>query len=228
MNYLNQDPLLHITMIENLRWGWAEVLAHSPHGVAARLVQIPEPVLLVAADSPKTALELTTGIAEADVVMTCHANTAPPLAKRYGLKEIGTCYSLARFTTQPLPVPDIGAEFRVLDVSHLDAVVARYGNLHADHVRHRLAGGHILGAFLQGELAGFIGEHEEHTLGMLEVLPEYRRRHVGAALVAEKINSQLAAGRVPMGHVYVDNQVSLGMQRKLGFEVSEDVVCWIS
>ena len=40
----------------------------------------------------------------------------------------------------------------------------------------------MLGAFVDGELAGFIGRHDQGALGVLEVLPEYRPlRHRGGA-----------------------------------------------
>ena len=43
-----------------------------------------------------------------------------------------------------------------------------------DYVAERLAAGAMTGAFLDGVLAGFIGIHEEGSIGMLEVLPAYR------------------------------------------------------
>lgn len=36
------------------------------------------------------------------------------------------------------------------------------------------AGGHLFGGFLGDKLVGFIGEHPEGSIGILEVLPEFR------------------------------------------------------
>lgn len=46
----------------------------------------------------------------------------------------------------------------------------------------RLRAGVMLGAFLRDRPAGFIGLHEEGSMGMPEVLPEFRRMGVARAL----------------------------------------------
>lgn len=56
----------------------------------------------------------------------------------------------------------------------------------------------MTGAFLDGVLAGFIGIHEEGSIGMLEVLPAYRRRSLGYALEAGAIRPRTEGGRYPL------------------------------
>ena len=40
----------------------------------------------------------------------------------------------------------------------------------------------FFGAFVDGQLAGFVGEHSEGSMGMLEIFPAYRRRGLGYSL----------------------------------------------
>ena len=47
-----------------------------------------------------------------------------------------------------------------------------------EHIRQAIGAG-MLGAFVDGTLAGFAGFHGEGSIGLLEVLPAYRRRGLG-------------------------------------------------
>ena len=58
---------------------------------------------------------------------------------------------------------------------------------HPEYVEDRLKAGVIFGAFVDGRLAGFVGEHHEGSMGMLEVVPEFRRRGIAQALEAALI-----------------------------------------
>lgn len=121
-----------------------------------------------------------------------------------------------------------GAEIRRLDESHLDFVHAHYHNVDdLAYLRERIGEG-MFGAFVGGRLAGFIGTHDERSIGLLEVLPEYRRLGLAFALEAHLINQLLAAGRTPFCQVSVQNEPSLALQRKLGLELSDAVVHWLA
>lgn len=86
--------------------------------------------------------------------------------------------------------------------------------------------GAIFGAFIEGKLAGFIGEHIEGSLGMLEVFEEYRRKGIAAELESYMINLHLSRGHLPYGDVIVGNEASMKLQRKLGLKVSKEIYCW--
>lgn len=83
------------------------------------------------------------------------------------------------------------------------------------HIRGRIREG-MLGAEVEGRLAGFIGLHQEGCIGLLEVLPEYRRRGVAEALETAMIRRQLEQGRWPYVHVTVGNTPSERLQEKVG------------
>ena len=96
-----------------------------------------------------------------------------------------------------------------------------------DYISARLAAGAVTGAFLEGVLAGFIGTHEEGSIGMLEVLPAYRRRGLGYALEAEAIRRAMAQGAIPYCQVIEGNAASMKLQKKLGMEFSDEFVYWL-
>lgn len=115
-----------------------------------------------------------------------------------------------------LPVRE-GLSIRPLTLEDLDFVLENYHNPGAfeAHIRERIGEG-MLGGMVDGQLAGFAGVHQEGTVGMLEVLPQFRRRGLAEALEAAVIAQQLRRGRLPYCHVRHGNTASEKLQRKLG------------
>jgi tRNA (guanine37-N1)-methyltransferase len=86
----------------------------------------------------------------------------------------------------------------------------------------------MFGVFIGGEIVGFVGTHDEHSMGLLEILPEYRRLGLGYALEAHLINHLLSRGRVPFCQVAVYNEASILLQEKMGLEISTSVIYWLA
>ena len=63
-----------------------------------------------------------------------------------------------------------------------------------EEITAQLDAGVIFGAFVDGELAGFIGRHDEGSVGMLFVFPQFRRLGVAEALERNYVNRELAQG----------------------------------
>ena len=140
-------------------------------------------------------------------------------------------YSLSYYEDEPLPV-DVHHPIRVLDESHLPQVCEEYlplGFATEDELRALLRAGGMLGGFDGGRLVGFVGEHPCGSLGMLQVLRPFRRRGWGRALMAAKINEQLARGWTPWSETFPDNKASLALQRSLGLHVTPaNEQCYLS
>ena len=85
----------------------------------------------------------------------------------------------------------------------------------------------ILLGYYDGRLVGFIGEHLEGSLGILYVLPEYRRKGIGTALQTCLIAGTMEKGFIPFGQVEKDNRESLRLQEKIEMTRSEDLIVWM-
>lgn len=124
----------------------------------------------------------------------------------------------------------VSPEIRIVPLTEADAdfVVENYHNAGAyrEHILGRIAEG-MLGATVNGRLAGFAGVHMEGTVGLLEVLPEYRRRGLAEALEAAVINRLLDEGRLPYCHIKTGNTASFCLQEKLGLTVDHRKVYWL-
>ena len=152
---------------------------------------------------------------------------------RNALEQLGfrtqmECFNAVYLSKEPVAytLPE-GAEIRKLDESYVDFVHAHYHMVDdIRYIRDRIEAG-MFGVFLKGEIAGFAGTHEERSMGLLEILPEYRRLGLAYALEAHLINYLLAQGRVPFCQVAIVNEASIRLQQKLGLVISDQVVYWL-
>ena len=148
---------------------------------------------------------------------------------REGLAEMGyrlgdACWQGAYTKTEPLE--ETGADMRLLDRSYAHLVSENYELADEEELTELMDKGVMLGAFVEGKLAGFMGQHPEGSQGLLFVFPEYRRLGLAEALERRYVNLDLSRGNVPFGQIFVGNTPSRRLQEKLGMEFSDKYICW--
>ena len=119
-----------------------------------------------------------------------------------------------------------GLSVRPLTEADLNFVLENYHNpgAYESHIRQRIEEG-MLGGMVDGALAGFAGIHQEGTMGLLEVLPQFRRRGLAEVLEVGLIAQQLHRGLLPYCHVRLGNTASEALQTKLGLVFDSDGRC---
>ena len=139
------------------------------------------------------------------------------------------CYQAAWLAEEPPELPPFDGKLRPLGLEWAPFIFAHYGKSDIGglpHIEEAVRQG-MLGAFVDGELAGFVGFHPEGSIGLLEVLPPYRRRGLGEVLLLGAVRLALERGQYAFGQVLVDNAPSLALQKKAGLTVSEDTLYWL-
>lgn len=224
--YLSKDPLLHVDMLECIRRGSAELLDISDTGVL--LCNTACGAVMMSAEKEDTADRMLAALDAAPLFVAHQEFYLPKVRQKFDFQEKRVCRQAVYPGKKRLPNPPGSVTIRRLEERHLPFVVANYS--HADdetYLRERILCGALFGAFADGRLTGFIGIHGEGSMGMLEVLPEYRRRGIASALGAFLINRTLEEGRVPFSQIIVDNGPSMSLHRKFGFAFSSGTVCWL-
>ena len=84
-----------------------------------------------------------------------------------------------------------------------------------------------VGCLASGEIAGFVGMHMEGSIGILKVLPQYRRCGYAAELENFMIRRTMEMGLIPFGHIEVWNEASISLQQKMGMTISEKSIFWL-
>lgn len=223
--WLSRDPLLYMDMLEQLRMG-EKLLYAGEDGVL--LYCAPCGAYMLAGRDADAALRITRGLPRAPLFVAHRMDCVPALMEHFSYKRKMACYQSVYLAQEPPAVPDV-CEIRPLSREHLGFVRAHYSNPGdwGEYLGARLDAGVLFGAWADGALAGFVGLHDEGSIGMLEVLPEFRRRGIAHALQAFMAGRLMEAGRVPFAQVEVDNAASLALQKKLGFSLCETPLCWL-
>lgn len=161
----------------------------------------------------------------------------PFMEKYFHLKTDMECLQGAYTRREKLPVRGLygpdgrgenGFSIRTLTEEFIPFVAEHYSEIGSpEYVTERILYGAVYGAFYEEKIVGFIAEHEEGSIGMLYVLPEYRKRHVAMALETYCMNLAVERGEIPYGQVVLGNEASIHLQEKMGICFAKGTVVWM-
>lgn len=127
-----------------------------------------------------------------------------------------------------IPPEEKEAVILPLGMNDLDFVYENYGHASREYLELLLKKGVMIGAYVEGQLAGFIGEHAAGAMGLLHVMPEFRRHHLGYALERADIRRIMLLGNTPFCQVTPDNIASHKLQERLGLTRAKGRMYWMS
>ncbi len=142
-----------------------------------------------------------------------------------GWEKFGDCSQYLYTAKVTLPVRY--KEIRILTEADIAYVAAHYEQGDEDYIAERIQAGAMYGAFSEGRQIGFIGIHDEGSMGMLYVEEAFRRQGVGASLEAYCVNRCLEKGWIPYGQVMEGNVCSEHLQEKLGLYRAAKNIYWL-
>lgn len=224
--YLCREYLNNIDMIECIRRDICTLIYAESDGVFLKVNG--ETTCMLSCDSTELALRVTeNAAADCEMLVAHQEESVEPLLKKYGFEAASECWQAAYISSNPLP--ETGTDIRRLGMEYAEFVAKTYrdGQGWQPYIEQLIGEGVMYGAFIDGELAGFIGRHGEGALGLLEVLPQYRRRGLAEALEINAINREMSQGHVPYGHIFLGNEASRSLQIKTGQSFSDKNVWWL-
>ena len=114
-------------------------------------------------------------------------------------------------------LPKVDSDEEVIRV--VDEVIA--------YIKERIEKGRMYGAFVNDELAGMIGVHNDDSIGMLYVYDKFRGRRIGTALQTYMINKMIDLGWRPYSQIMVGDEASTKIQRSLNMFLSKTPIIWM-
>lgn len=220
LEFLNKDYLLNVDMIECIRRDICRILYASDKAVL--IVADSGWVHMLSCEDRELGLELIKTHQPPWVVL--HQMDMREAVAGLGYRIGDECWQSAY--TKTTPMEETLADIRRLDRRCLKRIADNYELADEEEIAALLDAGVIYGAFAGGELAGFIGKHEEGSVGLLFVFPEFRRMGIAEALERNYVNRELAEGNVAYGQIFVGNTPSRQLQEKLGMDFSDKFICW--
>ena len=223
IKYLSKDKRNNIHMMECLARGNGEILYAQGEDIA--VYHRDSSTCMVKASSPEGGRRLLENFPDDIRWYVISQEYMRDLLKEQGYKEFCECRQFLYTQREPLPL--IHKDIRRLGLESLEYICSHYDKESPAYVRDRLLAGVMYGAFVENYPVGFIGMHDEGSLGMLYVEESYRGRGLAASLEAYSVNRMLEQGFVPYGHVIAGNEASMKLQEKLGFYQAKDTFWWM-
>lgn len=223
--YFADDPVGGADFLEITRRGTGELLLCTRNAI---MMREPASDLIILHTKDEAAAEALITVLDPAAQYEVHGDHLAKLVqKKTGFRLWEKCIQ-ACYIEKNAPDFISKAEFKMLGPEYEAMIVKHYGDvIGADYAKERLAAGVVMGAFVDGALAGFIGAHPEGSMGMLYIFPESRRHHLGFALEAQQIRRFLEQGIIPFCHIVDSNKASLALQKKLGMKFSDKLVYWL-
>lgn len=224
--YLNRDTLHHADMLEALKREEAELIYADDEGVLIRSMNYGGYLISTESD---TLMERFCDMITSPIIITTHQTRFLAMLKDiFGFNMYTICVQCAYLNEEKLEskLPD-GIGLRELTLSDTDFVLEHYKNIpFREYIEERIEAG-MLGAYCESGLVGFIGVHDDGSMGMLEVLPEYRRRGIALSLEVALINRLIEQKKLPYAQIVSSNDKSARLQEKLGMSFSDKTLAWV-
>lgn len=227
VQYLEQNRVMHIDIIESIGCGSGMILAADTAGVL--VFDRKANLYLMSAQTPAAVRQMADLIDDAVLVAVHQEFAADIISNKFGLRKTMCCYqAMWEHLKAPVVSADVVHEYRRLSFEMEEEICSLYSHeTDRAYIHGRLAAQEMFGAFIGGELAGFIGLHEEGSMGMLEVKPKFRRLGIGAKLISKLCEFQLARGRTPFSQFVLENEESRRLHERLGFVISKEHIFWL-
>lgn len=214
----------YIHMMELLSRGNGEILYERGGNVLLRVSG--QPTCMITAESKQEARELLAGRMEGiEQAVSVDECVNQVLTEEYNMRICCKCYQACYTQREALAVKH--KDIRLLDEASLEYVAEHYPMAGRKYLTDRLRKKMMFGAFEGDKLVGFIGIHDEGSMGMQYVEEDYRRRGIASSLEAYLINVMKNRGETPFCQIIDGNRQGMLLQEKLGLYVSKDPMWWL-
>lgn len=222
--YLIKNQLLHMGMIEPIHRDTADILYADTDGVLIK--EEKSNAYMVSVDNFEKGRELINSILKCNLIVAHQKYMVDYILNRFGLSEKLECVQAVYMNKIKLDAKG-KLEIRRLEQNQIEVILEHYDKLSNNEIQELLKNGNLFGGYENGTLIGFVGNHLEGSIGLLEVFPKYRRLGYGTELEIYMVNQMLEKCLVPFGQIEINNEKSIALQNSLGFRISEDRLYWM-
>lgn len=224
MKYLQDGRMVHIPMLSAVQSGDAEVICASEKGVA--LLETAGNVHFLSAADAEEASRMLELIDDSYMMVVGFREVADLAMEKYGFSEALECY-YAAYLRKELLALETDLHIAPASAEDINVIKEIYHLISEEEIDQIFEAGNLFSAFMDGEFVGFGGFHLEGSMGLLEILPEHKRKGYGTQIETFLINEALRRGKIPYAEIVKGNDISVKLQEKLGLEFSKTSIWWL-
>lgn len=223
INYLNKNILLNIGILEPIRKGCAKIIYAENNGVL--IFETESQSYMLSVDTFEIGKKLLDSITDCNLIAIHQSFMVNYVEKKYDFLNKLECYQ-AVYLENEILLENSMLKIKELTYKEKAIINEHYKSLTNDELNKLLDKKNILGGYINNRLIGFIGNHLEGSMGILEVFPEFRRKGYAYILESYLIKSMLDKGLVPFAQIEVSNIKSIELHKKLNFDISKESLFW--
>ena len=221
---MDLSTLEHLGLAHVLKRGTGEILEENETALLLR--DTISQIGMLACEEVELALSWLDRHADSmNILMVSNPEIGEIAFSRYGFAANMECYQVAYYGK--MPAPDNRLSLRVATLDDLPIIIEHYHMLDEDELRKVIEQKSMLFGYHEDRLVGFIGEHLEGSMGLLEIFPEFRRMGYAYSLEQAKIAEIMQKGFVPFAQIDKNNLPSLKLQEKLGMTRSDRTIMFL-
>ena len=226
LEYLRKNAMFHVSIIFPIERGTAEIIYAGDDGVFIK--DSVSSAYMLTTEDEALAKKLLDDAGRRALFCVFQKPSADYLMEKFEYNNMTENFQAVYLSEKPVVVSPTDLDIRTLGTEWQDRLFEHYhDDVDYDYLGRRLRDRAIYGGFIGDELCGFVGSHEEGSIGILKVLEKYRRRGFAAVLEGHMINIFLEKGDLPFAQVNPSNEASLKLHKKLGFELSRERLYWL-
>lgn len=148
--------------------------------------------------------------------------------QKFGFKMKKPCYQILYEKPFGVEIPcDTVVKTLPPTDENIDLVTSTYTlGFSREDIKRLMTNYTFYATYTGGEISGYIGRHDEGSIGLLEIFPKFRRMGLGAFLVDYSVKMLTGSGEIAYCNIETTNEKSLKMHLKMGFVPSEKLVYW--
>ena len=226
--YLEKDRFLYAGFIQLFLRGTAQIIEEAPDGFFVKDTR--SGVYMFAADNGAAAERIISKHKDEPcrIAVAADAYSADALQKFYGFTKRVPVTQGVYEKDEPPHVTAPGLTIRPAREEDVAFVTEHYRLQAKGEIEEITKTGELfIGVNEKGERVGFLGRHREGSMGLLVILPEFRRHGYAGAMESFLVDKTLKEGLIAYGHILIGNDASTTLQNGLGFTLKDDLLYWV-
>lgn len=225
LSYLSKNKTFYAGLIDAVNNENSKILFCNPNGL---LIYLKDEYSFIA-ETKEAAEKMIDAIEnpEDSSILVFNDCAKDLIIEKFNFNVYSECHEAVYFSKEPLPV-DENADIRKLGDEYTDFVASNYSLFYdPQYIAERIAAETMYGIFIENKIAGFIGIHDHGSLGMLEILPKFRRRGLAGNLLAYMTNLLVKRNELPRSDLIITNEASIHLHKSLNYDVSTESFYWM-
>lgn len=223
LSLLNEDRIKNITLIQSIEKSNASIIYFD--NCCVLLFDKVSKTMMLSSKTMKSTIKALDSLTQPYDFLMIQDEYSKIVQDRFNLIHSADYYQAVYISNRRIDSDKL--EFQLVNEDDFDVVLKYYQTDNYTYLKQRCDSHQLWVGKCNKTIIGFIGIHDEGSIGLLYVRAEYRRMGYGEVLLEFMTNYFLENNWVPYSQISIDNTASIMLHKKVGYVLSETNVVWL-